>query len=590
MNIRAIFLLPFLCAFAAGPAIAQSQTGAPSFDDAGNWMCESLSHPFDFAAAAKSFPGGPLSTPSTQNGHFWRTSNTFFDVYYDQQAFFSLLIQPKPRIWTVDTMPAQIAWLQSFGPVSEINYAYTVTGGEKRDLGAGMTAFPLAISLSGNAIQITWLQPDDLAQIKPLCAHHTQSRTRIPAGEDLAAAASVDARAMGEIAAGDLEDALADELAAYRTQTGLPGAQFSGQYTLDRIVWISSEIFLEHADIPPPALDQYVALAETGKDDEEARKAFDTKDYARAETIWKAIYELRLHVLGAQDHSTVDAQENMGAAVYLEGRKDEGRRIIEQALSARAQALAASHPDIAAKYVSGMMDRATASPGYVKSLPETRTGPQRRAVLIGKAEQAALDARIPSDISTRLANAGGAAAKEDLVRSLCETYSKVLGPGHLAAIDCRQQLAAFLSSNGRGDEALQMKRAAYDLETRSLGWGSTYTASAAQDIGQTLFDSGKFTDAEPYWIQAVQMWRLQLSAGDYWTTLSAQAMLGRDRLKLGRYADAYTDLKIAADGTWSYIHDIVRVPLDSQYHDILNRSRATFTGQIEAAWGWSHMP
>ncbi|AKS41111.1 serine/threonine-protein kinase [Wenzhouxiangella marina] len=168
--------------------------------------------------------------------------------------------------------------------------------------------------------------------------------------------------------------------------------------------------------------------------------------YERAEALYRESLALRIERFGADDLTPHRARHNLAQVLYLQGRLDEARPLMEEAWTARRAALDASHPDLLrSEILAQLIELAEAS---------SAEGMESLRGLIGALADALSDDNFGvllarAELGRALIQAGdlGAARNEieDAQRRLVET----LNPEHAMALVLELDLARIEGLTGQ---------------------------------------------------------------------------------------------------------------------------------------------
>jgi len=270
---------------------------------------------------------------------------------------------------------------------------------------------------------------------------------------------------------------------------------------------------------------------------------FQNNQYAEAEPLLKKALEIQSRRIGYDNIDTLNTSDSLAALYISESRYAEARELLAKGLESYLRLYGPDHPFTQRERF-----------GLTKVL--LGEGDYAQAEKVGEQVSAA-DRRAygPRHVNTLYSNSilgqiyvenGKAAQGIALLEKTRDDFRAMEGPDARDTLKLELALGWAYDQQNEPARAEQTWRHAYE-GYRGLGtYEATYTADAAELLGQNLTKQHKYVEAEPLLRQAMAI-REKGDAGD-WGRFRAQAFLGACLAGKGRYAEAEPLLLGGYDG------------------------------------------
>ncbi|MEQ8770027.1 MAG: tetratricopeptide repeat-containing serine/threonine-protein kinase [Phycisphaerales bacterium] len=214
---------------------------------------------------------------------------------------------------------------------------------------------------------------------------------------------------------------------------------------------------------------------------------FETRQYNKAEPLYREMYEHRLKTRGESHPLTLAALNNVAAALEGLGRYDEAEPMYRKILDAEEEALGVGHP-------------------------ETLVTKHNLAFLLesmGRYEEA-----------------------EPLYRTTLAACREVFGPEHPGTLTCTRSLSSLLVETGQAEEAERLLNDALPHARAALGPAHPLTANLEFGLGSALREQGSFEEAAAVYERAAPTLAAAYGPAEE-MVLNAQLGAARSRLDAG---------------------------------------------------------
>jgi tetratricopeptide (TPR) repeat protein len=151
-------------------------------------------------------------------------------------------------------------------------------------------------------------------------------------------------------------------------------------------------------------------------------------------------------------------------------------------------------------------------------------------------------AEVQAEIADLLIDQGQYKDGENVLRSVIEVRTHMLGPEHLETLKSRLSLAIALRSQGKSAEAEAETRAVLRLQEKVLGPEHQDTLGSRMNLANTLYAQGKYVEAEVEH-RAVLKLQEKVLGPEHHDTLGSRGNLLSALNAQGKYAEAETECR-----------------------------------------------
>ena len=257
-------------------------------------------------------------------------------------------------------------------------------------------------------------------------------------------------------------------------------------------------------------------------------------DYAEAEAEYRAALSLRAKALGADHPEVAASRNNLAAVLYDRGAYMEAEAEHRAALSVWEEALGPEHPNSTSSR-NNLAAVLHAQGKYAEAEAEVRAAPSLKEKVLGPDHPDVATSR--NNLANVLYEQRKFAEAEAEVRAALSLKEKVLGPDHFSLAVSRNNLANALRAQGKYAEAEAEYRAALSLREEVLGSDHPSVAASRINLALVLTARGKYAEAEAEYRTALSVCERELDS-DHPHTTTARHNLADVLVKLGRTAEA----------------------------------------------------
>jgi len=266
--------------------------------------------------------------------------------------------------------------------------------------------------------------------------------------------------------------------------------------------------------------------------------------YKAAEEIYRRAVEGREKVLGKEHTQTLDSVIDLGDALYRQGKDEAAEEIYRRAVEGRKKVLGKEHTQTL-NSVNDLGHALYSQDKYEAAEEIYRRAAEGREKVLGKEHTQTLDSII--DLGNALYCQGKHEAAEEMYRRAIDRREKVLGKEHTQTLDSVIDLGDALYSQGRYEAAEEIYRRAIDGREKVLGKEHTQTLDSIIDLGNTLYNQGKYEAAEEMYRRAVEG-REKALGKEHAQTLDSVNKLGNALYSQGKYEAAEEIYRRAVEG------------------------------------------
>ncbi|XTI89109.1 hypothetical protein V2W45_1343896 [Cenococcum geophilum] len=224
------------------------------------------------------------------------------------------------------------------------------------------------------------------------------------------------------------------------------------------------------------------------------------KDEA-AEEIYRRAVEGREKVLGKEHALTLDSAIGLGNTLYNQGKYEAAEEIYRRAVEGREKVLGKEHTLTLDSAIG--LGNMLYSQGKHKAAEEIyRRVVEGREKVLGKEHTLTLDSVI--DVGDALYSQRKHKAAEEIYRRAIDGREKVLGKEHAETLDSVNRLGNTIYGQGKYEAAEEIYRRAVEGGEKVLGKEHALTLDSAIGLGNTLYNQGKYEAAEEIYRRAVE--------------------------------------------------------------------------------------
>ena len=215
--------------------------------------------------------------------------------------------------------------------------------------------------------------------------------------------------------------------------------------------------------------------------------------YSPAHSLLARALEIRRHVLGPANPSTLSAMSDLAGILYEESRFDESEKLLRETLTSQRRVLGLDHPDtlVTMSELASTLDQ-EGRHAEAEQLTRETLNIQRR--VLGAEHNNTLVSM--SNLANALTNQGRYAEAEKLYRETLDIQRRVLGLGHPTTISTMSNLADTLDLDGHFAEAEKLYRETLDIQRRVLGAEHPATLLSMAHLANVLSDEHRYSEAE----------------------------------------------------------------------------------------------
>lgn len=247
--------------------------------------------------------------------------------------------------------------------------------------------------------------------------------------------------------------------------------------------------------------------------------------YAASKNKWREIVRLRTERDGADHLDTMKANDSLALVLRNESKYDEAMKIVKQTLAEKAKTLGKDHEETL--QTAHLAATITGDRGKHQEAEKLhRENYDARKKLLGEDHLDTL--KSASSLSLELWELGRFVEAEELARNTWEARKDQLGEEHRDTLEIAGTLGFILECSGKLMEAEELKQDM--LEMRKVTYKHRYgpnhpdTADSEHDVGWILHQLGRYDEAEPHYVAALDSKR-RLLGEDHPKTLTTKCNL-----------------------------------------------------------------
>ncbi len=215
--------------------------------------------------------------------------------------------------------------------------------------------------------------------------------------------------------------------------------------------------------------------------------------YSPAHSLLVRALEIRRHVLGPENPSTLSAMSDLAGILYEESRFAESEKLLRETLTSQRRVLGLDHPDtlVTMSELASTLDQ-EGRHAEAEQLTRETLDIQRR--VLGAEHNNTLVSM--SNLANALTNQGRYAEAEKLYRETLDIQRRVRGLEHPTTISTMSNLADTLDLDGHFAEAEKLYRETLDIQHRVLGAEHPSTLLSMAHLANVLSDEHRYSEAE----------------------------------------------------------------------------------------------
>ncbi|MFB9264133.1 tetratricopeptide repeat protein [Bradyrhizobium erythrophlei] len=262
--------------------------------------------------------------------------------------------------------------------------------------------------------------------------------------------------------------------------------------------------------------------------------AREQENYREAQDYFERALAIRQKTPDVSPPDIAIALDDLGDLYGLEGRFDDGERLLKQALGTLEQAYGAQAPN-APNYLKIVNDLGNLY-NDAGRLPEAEAT-LRKAYVLGRARSGETDPNVASmlgNLANVLNKQSRYAEAEALFNQTLVAREKTFGPNHPAVVYALNNLANNYADQGRTAEALALQQRVLAIEEKIAGPDSPGVARSLIAIANSYRDMGRAADATPLFERALRIFSAKFGSDSSFVADTLGA-IGRQQLDAGQF-------------------------------------------------------
>ena len=266
--------------------------------------------------------------------------------------------------------------------------------------------------------------------------------------------------------------------------------------------------------------------------------------YAEAEPLARQVNETRTALQGKEHPNTLASVNNLATLLADKGDYAGAEPLFRRALEAHERTLGKEHPNTLAS-VNNLAILLSDKGDYAGAEPLFRRALEAQGRTLGKEHPDTL--RSVNNLANLLRDKGDYADAEPLYRRAMDLQERTLGKEHPATLASVNNLATLLADKGDYAGAEPLCRRALEAQERTLGKEHPDTLASANNLANLLFKKGDYAGAEPLYRRALEA-RERTLGKEHPDTIGTAFNFSLLREKQGRMTEALDLAKQAVAG------------------------------------------
>jgi tetratricopeptide (TPR) repeat protein len=256
--------------------------------------------------------------------------------------------------------------------------------------------------------------------------------------------------------------------------------------------------------------------------------------YAQAEEMERAALDINRRQFGPNSKEVGDALNDLGAALWRQGKLVEPEACYQKALAIRQQLLGDDNPNVADS-LANLSDVYRHQGRAAEAEALSREALRIRQKFFGKVSLPVADSL--RSLSIISGDKGNWAEAESLAREVLAMRRQILGPEHPLVASALVDVAWAVGSSGKADESESLNLEALTMRRKLLGEDHPEVAKSLYLVGGGLWKQGKPVEAYSILTAALSIQRKLLGESNP-ATIDTLHCMGLVRASEGKFAEA----------------------------------------------------